>query len=194
MIGGFSWVDLVWLAALTVRLQVSDYSQLSITLSDYNCTEGLVIHKAADAPITFKEIVKVMSKIDRDVVLNTRREISYLRATMYYFVYHINIIALYWQEKPTTLMDEDKSGIDNPRITIVECVGANSKDGEMRRIMITKSMVVIFNLQNSHLLTLFLPTEEVFPVSGQNRPMTNLPVVDFYSQPGEIPTPKPLNT
>ena len=56
---------------------------------------GLVIHKAADAPITFKEIVKVMSKIDRDVVLNTRREISYLQATMYYFVYHINIIALY---------------------------------------------------------------------------------------------------
>ena len=51
--------------------------------------------------------------------------------------------------------------------------------------MITKSMVVIFNLQNSHLLTLFLPTEEVFPVSGQNRPMTNLPVVDFYSQPGK---------
>ena len=29
VIGGFSWVDLVWLAALTVRLQVSDYSQLS---------------------------------------------------------------------------------------------------------------------------------------------------------------------
>ena len=66
-----------------------------ITLSDYNCTEGLVIHKAADAPITFKEIVKVMSRIDRDVVLNTRREISYLQATMYYFVYHINTIALY---------------------------------------------------------------------------------------------------
>ena len=54
-----------------------------------------MIHKAADAPITFKEIVKVMSKIDRDVVLNTRREISYLQATMYYFVYHINTIALY---------------------------------------------------------------------------------------------------
>ena len=29
VIGGFSWVDLVWLAASTVRLQVSDYSQLS---------------------------------------------------------------------------------------------------------------------------------------------------------------------
>ena len=29
VIGGFSWVDLVWLAASTVRLQVSNYSQLS---------------------------------------------------------------------------------------------------------------------------------------------------------------------
>ena len=28
VIGGFSWVDLVWLAASTVWLQVSDYSQL----------------------------------------------------------------------------------------------------------------------------------------------------------------------
>ena len=33
-IGGFSWVDLVWLAALTVRLQevFHDYNQIS----DYN--------------------------------------------------------------------------------------------------------------------------------------------------------------
>ena len=29
VIGGSSWVDLVWLAASTVRLQVSNYSQLS---------------------------------------------------------------------------------------------------------------------------------------------------------------------
>ena len=44
--------------------------------------------------------------------------------------------------------------------------------------MITKTtMVVIFNLRNSHLLTLSLPT-----------------VVDFHSQPRKMPTPKPLNT
>ena len=50
--------------------------------------------------------------------------------------------------------------------------------------MITKTtMVVIFNLQNSHQLTLSLLTEEVFQVNGQNLPMTNLPVVDFHSQP-----------
>ena len=57
--------------------------------------------------------------------------------------------------------------------------------------MITKTtMVVIFNLQNTHLLTLSLPTEEVF----QNRPVANLPVVDFHSKPREMQTPKPLNT
>ena len=58
MIGGFSWMDLVWLAASTVRWQVSDYSQLS----DYNWTERLVKNEAADAPITFEEIVMVMIK------------------------------------------------------------------------------------------------------------------------------------
>ena len=55
VIGGFSLVDLVWLAASTFQLQVSDYSQLS----DYNCTEWLVKSEAADAPITFEEIIMV---------------------------------------------------------------------------------------------------------------------------------------
>ena len=52
-------------------------------------------------------------------------------------------------------------------------------------------MFVIFNLKNSHLLTFSLPTEEVFQVNGQNRPVANLPAVDFHSQPREMPTPKP---
>ena len=60
--------------------------------------------------------------------------------------------------------------------------------------MITKTtMVVIFNLQNSHLLTLSLPTEEVLQVNSQNRLVANLPVVDFHSQPREMLTQKPLN-
>ena len=60
--------------------------------------------------------------------------------------------------------------------------------------MITKqTMVVIFNSQNFHLLTLSLPTKEVFQENGQNRPVTNLLVVDFHSQPREMLTPKPLN-
>ena len=49
-------------------------------------------------------------------------------------------------------------------------------------------MVVIFNLENSHLVTLSLPTEEVFQVNGQNRSVANFPVVDFHSQPREMPT------
>ena len=49
-------------------------------------------------------------------------------------------------------------------------------------------MVVIFNLQNSYLLNLSLPTEEVFQV------VANLPVVDFRYQTREMLTPKPLNT
>ena len=70
--------------------------------------------------------------------LNTRIEIPYQQATMYYFVYHINTVALYWEEKPTSLMNENK-WIDNPRVTIVGCVSANPSDGKMRRIMITKT-------------------------------------------------------
>ena len=55
-------------------------------------------------------------------------------------------------------------------------------------------MVVIFNLQNSPLLPLSLPTEEVFRVNGQNRLVANLSVVDFYSRPRDMLTPKQLNT
>ena len=58
--------------------------------------------------------------------------------------------------------------------------------------MTTKAkMVVIFNLQNFHLLTLSLPIDEGLQVNGQDRPEANLPVVDFHSQPKEMLTPKP---
>ena len=60
VISGFSWVDLVWLAASTVQFQVSNYKLRPITLSDYNCTKWLVKYNVADAPITFWEIVMVM--------------------------------------------------------------------------------------------------------------------------------------
>ena len=55
----------VWLAVSTVRSQVSDYSQLS----NYNCTEWLVKSKAANAPITFGEIVMVMISIVSSILL-----------------------------------------------------------------------------------------------------------------------------
>ena len=61
--------------------------------------------------------------------------------------------------------------------------------------MITKTtMVVIFNLQNYHFMTLFLLTEEVFQVNGQNQPGANLQVFNFHSQLRKMSTPKPLNT
>ena len=89
-------------------------------------------------------------------------------------------------------MNENKR-IDNPRLTIVKCVGTDSYDEKMRWIIITKAtMVVIFNLQDSHFLTLSLPTK-VFQVHGWNLPVANLPVVDFHSQPREMLTPKTLN-
>ena len=55
-------------------------------------------------------------------------------------------------------------------------------------------MGVIFNRQNSQSLAWSLPTEEIFQVHGQNRPVANLLVVNFRSQPREISLPKPLNT
>ena len=57
-----------------------------------------------------------------------------------------------------------------------------------------QTMGVIFNRQNSQSLAWSLPTEEIFQVHGQNRPVANLPVVNFRSQPREISLPKPLNT
>ena len=63
-----------------------------------------------------------------DVELNTRKKILYLQATMYYFVYYGNTIALHWQEKQTS---ENKT-VDNPRIKIVKSVGAKAQDETMR--------------------------------------------------------------
>ena len=54
----------------------------------------------------------------------------------------------------------------------------------------TKTMSVIFNMQNSQLLTFSFPTEK--QLHGQNWPVAN-PVVDFASQPREMPLPEPLN-
>ena len=127
-----------------------------------------------------------------DVELNTRREISYLQVTRYYFVYHVNTIAFYWQEKSTLLMNENKR-IDNPRIQIGKSVGALKMRTCVESLQ-KQTMGLIFNIQNFQLLNWSLPTEEIIQVTGQNRPVANLPVVNFRSQPREMPLPKPLNT
>ena len=118
------------------------------------------------------------------VELNTRREIPYLQATMYYFVYHINTIALYWEEKPTSLMNKNK-GIDNPRITIVECVGFDSCEGKMLWIIIIKKKNNGRNFQFTKFsfIDFFLTNRRSLSGKRPNRPIANLPVVDFHSQP-----------
>ena len=50
-----------------------------------------------------------------------------------------------------------------------------------------QTMDVIFNKQNYQLLTRSFPVEEIIQVNGQNRPVANLPVIDFRSQPREMP-------
>ena len=47
------------MACVTVRLQVSDYSQMS----DYNFADLLIQNTAVYAPITFEEIAMVMISI-----------------------------------------------------------------------------------------------------------------------------------
>ena len=116
-----------------------------------------------------------------DVKLNTRTEISHLQTTMYYFVYHINTIALYCQQKSTLLMDENKR-IDNPLIkkTLKSLTYSRWK----------QTMGLIFNIQNCQSFISSLSTEKIFQVHGQNRLVANLPVVDFRSRPREMLSPK----
>ena len=83
--------------------------------------------------------------------------------------------------------------IDNPRIQIVKCIGAFKMKTCVESLQ-KQTMGLIFNVQNSQLSNWSLPTEEIIQVPGQNRPVANLPVVDFRSQPREMPLPKPLNT
>ena len=54
-------------------------------------------------------------------------------------------------------------------------------------------MGVIFNTQNSQLLTWSLPIEEIFQVQGQHWPEANLLVVDNHFQQREMPSPKLLD-
>ena len=46
----------------------------------------------------------------------------------------------------------------------------------------TQTIGVIFNIQNSRLLTWSLPTEEISQAHSHNQPVANLPVVDLCSQ------------
>ena len=60
VIGGLS---LTWLADVTVRFLVSDYSQLS----DFKTTQWWVKNKAVNAPIKFEKSVMVVIKQDTSI-------------------------------------------------------------------------------------------------------------------------------
>ena len=89
-------------------------------------------------------------------------------------------------------MNENKR-IDNPWIKIVKCVGALKMKTRVESLQ-EQTMGLIFNIQNYQLLNCSLPAEEIFQVHGQNLPVANLPVVNFRSQPREMPLVNPLNT
>ena len=65
-----------------------------------------------------------------------------------------------------------------------KCGGAKAQNEKKSVETLQKqTMGLIFNTQNSQLLTRSLPKEEIVQVHGQNRPVANLPIVDFRSQP-----------
>ena len=95
----------------------------------------------------------------------------------------INTVALDRKEKSTLLMNENNR-IDDPQIKIVKCVGPKAQDKKKCVETVQKQTIdVIFKKQNSQLLTLSFPTQEIIQVNGQNRTVANFPVVDFSSQP-----------
>ena len=79
--------------------------------------------------------------------------------------------------------EKDRQSLNKNR----KVLSAKAQDEEMCGIITKTTMGVIFFIQNSQVLTYSLPTEEIYSgtrkksiqVHGQNRPVTNLPVVNF---------------
>ena len=74
------------------------------------------------------------------------------------------------------------------RIKIVKCDGALKMKTCIESLQKKKNNGPSF--QNSQLLNWSLPTEEFSQVQGQNRPVANLLVIDFRSQPRDMPSLK----
>ena len=100
------------------------------------------------------------------IELNTRSEIPYLEANMYYFVFHINTIALNRREKSTFSTNENKR-INNPRTKLVKCVGDKAQYEKKKKIAesLQNNSGRIFNIQNCQLLTFSLLIEIFQPHS-----------------------------
>ena len=107
-----------------------------------------------------------------------RNSISTSIFVLFCSLYNINTMAHHWRERSTKFTKESER-IENPQIKIVKCVGAKAQDEKMHWITSKKKkkMVVTFNIQNFHLLTLSSPTEEILHwVTDFHR------VIDFPSQ------------
>ena len=81
-------------------------------------------------------------------------------------------------------MNENKR-IENPRIKILKCVGALKMKTRVESLKKNNNNnnEPIFNVKNFQFLNWFLPTEEIFQAHGLNRPVVNLLVFYFRSQP-----------
>ena len=73
------------------------------------------------------------------------------------------------------------------RIKIVKCVGALKMKTCIESLQKKNNGP---SFQNSQLLNWSLPTEEFSQVQGQNWPVANLLVIDFRSQPRDMPSLK----
>ena len=91
-----------------------------------------------------------------------------------FFVYHINTKALYWQEKSTLLMNENKR-IDNPWIRVVKCVDALKMKTCLEWLQ-KQTVGLISNIKKFTVIELVLADRR--NPSG-TRTVANLPTFDF---------------
>ena len=91
-----------------------------------------------------------------------------------FFVYHINTKALYWQEKSTLLINENKR-IDNPWIRVVKCVDALKMKTCLEGLQ-KQTVGLISNIKKFTVIELVLTDRR--NLSG-TRTVANLPTFDF---------------
>ena len=94
---------------------------------------------------------------------------------MYYFVYHIDIIPLSWQEKQTfnhTWMK--KIGSIFPSKKLLSVLEIRLKIKKCIESLQKQTMEVTFNLQNSKSLTFSLPTKENCTGTQHDGPVANI--------------------
>ena len=82
-----------------------------------------------------------------------------------FFVYYINTTALYWQEKSTFLMNENKR-INNPWIRVVKCVDALKMKTSVESLQ-KQTVGLIFNIKKITVIELVLTyRKKIFQVHG----------------------------